>query len=501
MWHGCRVNHQEITNLRTFVSHATQPSKPAETDRLRRLEIPLFLRLARLVLLIVILFVSVRTLIIEPFGVPTGSMAEVMLGNHRERPCPRCGFPVVVGDQPGAERRNPFSHAACSNCGRRDLDLRSEVDLPGDRLLVDKVVYSIRKPRRWELAVFRCPVDDSTPYVKRVVGLPGESIEILGGDVFIQGDIVRKSWETFVSMRVPVFDARYEPSQTWASRWAIGPETPPVGLPRVRPPALEKSIAEGTWCDNTLTLKSAERETIRFVNRNLETKHEELYRDSLTYNAGVGVGQTETVHDFAVSFGLVRHSGALTVTLTDGLDAAAVRFDGTSVSIDRGGGYPLIEKPLSLAAQVSKSVEIGLIDRTIHVRIDGQSLAEPIEWPADPTSHGRRSGVSSPVRFTVAEGHWQVSKFRIDRDVHYRRNGRNAVDAPLKLGADDYFVLGDNSANSRDSRVWTIPAVAGRDFIGKPIVIHQAMRARHVAWNGQERSYPTLDWSRLRWIR
>lgn len=160
-----------------------------------------------------------------------------------------------------------------------------------------------------------------------------------------------------------------------------------------------------------------------------------------------------------------------------------------------------MERPLTIPAQVGKSVEIGLIDRTIHVRIDGQAIAEPIEWPADPTTHGRRAGVSSPVRFTVAEGYWQVSKFRIDRDVHYRRSGRNAVDAPLKLGGDEYFVLGDNSANSRDSRVWTIPAVPGRDFIGKPIVIHQAMRARHVALNGQDRSYPTLDWSRLRWIR
>src|SRR5436305_15195907 len=55
----------------------------------------------------------------EPYGVPTGSMAPTLLGNHRAVTCPRCGFPVRVGYHEGkvegraAERATGF----CSNCG------------------------------------------------------------------------------------------------------------------------------------------------------------------------------------------------------------------------------------------------------------------------------------------------------------------------------------------------------------------------------------------------
>ena len=48
--------------------------------------------------LFVIGFLFIRTFALEPFGVPTGSMAPALIGNHREAACPRCDHPVVVGD-------------------------------------------------------------------------------------------------------------------------------------------------------------------------------------------------------------------------------------------------------------------------------------------------------------------------------------------------------------------------------------------------------------------
>lgn len=59
---------------------------------------------------------------------------------------------------------------------------------PGDILFVDKQVFEWRLPRRWEIIVFHGPSYRSTPYVKRIVGLPGETIEIKGGHVYINGD-------------------------------------------------------------------------------------------------------------------------------------------------------------------------------------------------------------------------------------------------------------------------------------------------------------------------
>ena len=62
----------------------------------------------------------------------------------------------------------------------------------GDRLLIDRTAYELRKPRRWEPVVFRSP-DDGQLTVKRVVGLPGETIELRDGDVWIDGRVATKS--------------------------------------------------------------------------------------------------------------------------------------------------------------------------------------------------------------------------------------------------------------------------------------------------------------------
>jgi signal peptidase I len=61
---------------------------------------------------------------------------------------------------------------------------------PGDFVFVDKQVYEWRNPRRWEVIVFRGPEYRTTPYIKRIVGLPGENIQIKDGRVFINGEMI-----------------------------------------------------------------------------------------------------------------------------------------------------------------------------------------------------------------------------------------------------------------------------------------------------------------------
>ena len=90
------------------------------------------------------------------------------------------------------------------------------------------------------------------------------------------------------------------------------------------------------------------------------------------------------------------------------------------------------------------------------------------------------------------------------RDIHYRSDGVeevNGTKSPCQLAADEFFVLGDNSANSHDSRAWKTPGVPERDFIGKPFLIHQPLKAGHVNVNGGAKAFQTVDWDRLRWVR
>jgi len=74
--------------------------------------------------------------------------------------------------------------------------------LVGDFILVNKFVYGIRlpainrkvielgRPRRGDVVVFRYPLDPRTPYIKRIVGLPGDVVEYRQKAVFINGDQV-----------------------------------------------------------------------------------------------------------------------------------------------------------------------------------------------------------------------------------------------------------------------------------------------------------------------
>lgn len=55
----------------------------------------------------------------------------------------------------------------------------------GDYLIVDEISYRFRDPQRGEVIVFKYPQNPSQRYIKRIIGLPGETIEIKDGKVSI----------------------------------------------------------------------------------------------------------------------------------------------------------------------------------------------------------------------------------------------------------------------------------------------------------------------------
>ena len=59
--------------------------------------------------------------------------------------------------------------------------------LEGDRILVTKYVYRMRAPRRGEIVVFRYPEDPKRPFIKRLVGIGGDHLEIKDGHLLING--------------------------------------------------------------------------------------------------------------------------------------------------------------------------------------------------------------------------------------------------------------------------------------------------------------------------
>ena len=58
----------------------------------------------------------------------------------------------------------------------------------GDNLIVDKLSYRFRDPKRFEIIVFPYRHKENTYYIKRIIGLPGETVQVKDGYVYIDGE-------------------------------------------------------------------------------------------------------------------------------------------------------------------------------------------------------------------------------------------------------------------------------------------------------------------------
>jgi signal peptidase I len=58
---------------------------------------------------------------------------------------------------------------------------------PGDRLMGNRLAYCKDDPQRGDIVIFKYPVDEDENYIKRIIGLPGETVEILHGKIYING--------------------------------------------------------------------------------------------------------------------------------------------------------------------------------------------------------------------------------------------------------------------------------------------------------------------------
>ncbi|MFN9981378.1 MAG: signal peptidase I, partial [bacterium] len=103
--------------------------------------------------------------------------------------CPNCGAIAELTQGDGGQRAYRREYPSFS----------------GDRILVDKFAYDFTAPERWDVVVFKYPEDAKTNYITRLVGLPGETVVITGGDIWtVRGDapatIARKPPERMLAM-------------------------------------------------------------------------------------------------------------------------------------------------------------------------------------------------------------------------------------------------------------------------------------------------------------
>jgi signal peptidase I len=194
----------------------------------------------------------------EAFVIPTGSMAPTLQGRHKDFTCPECQYRYRVNASGEVEDENNIlefrpqaggdSRAGrmvftgiCPMCRFPAPELDAEPSYNGDRILVAKFPYDFADPDRWDVVVFKYPGDAKTNFIKRLVGLPNETVRILRGNLYVKPDgagdedfkIARKPPEKVQAMLQEVYSSDYQAPDMekakWPARWQPWPAGEPGG--------------------------------------------------------------------------------------------------------------------------------------------------------------------------------------------------------------------------------------------------------------------------------
>jgi signal peptidase I len=184
-----------------------------------------------------------KTFEAEAFVIPTGSMAPTLMGRHKDVSCPQCGYRYSASaseeaDHYGVVKNDPQSQIIGCTCPICRYPMivdpfepagKENPSYSGDRIWVSKVPYNLTEPRRWDVIVFRFPLEAETYYIKRLIGLPGETVKIFHGDIYTStGDaseftIQRKPPYKLRAMAQIVHDNDYVSRELldhgWPLRW------------------------------------------------------------------------------------------------------------------------------------------------------------------------------------------------------------------------------------------------------------------------------------------
>jgi signal peptidase I len=335
------------------------------------------------------------------------------------------------------------------------------------------------EPKRFDLVIIRSR-DGSIPLVKRVCGLPGDDLMIRDGDLFVGRE--RLPPDAPRPAPVPVFDDRYlDASRFFAHRrdgsvqrdgneWVVDGGTQPPGSmllyhPELRDDYLDRQHKRvpGVVEVNDAVLELEFRLEAPLASQKLRFQ---LVEEGDTFEVVVAAGDGA-----GASLRLVRRNPR---TMLERRDPGSDAF--------QAGELTMEERPIELEAERWYGLSFSNIDNHLHVRCDAmradvrKSYEENEPWPAQLPA-GRRT-LGPRVGFGVEAGRARFRAVRILRDLYYTDNGSFGVGsgaesrtptAPVSLGPDDYFLLGDNSAASTDSR--RFGPVKAAQILGRPVAV------------------------------
>lgn len=283
----------------------------------------------------------------------------------------------------------------------------------GDHLFVDNFSYLFRDPRRFEIVVFEYPLFRDLYFVKRVVGLPGEHVEIKDGDIWVNGKVAKK------------------PPVVQATLWReLFPRPNFLAAPKKISDGFTQDVGSGgTWkrvSDTEVRCEPGKDASFAFFN----------WRESFT--------------DLRLAFTAVPDQSAeilarITSRGVPFLLSVAAAGDSGGVELRIGGQLVQVDRQVRPPGGASIRVELCVVDGEFTALVDGTEVARR---PAPLDVRGRNrveiGAAGKPVNFRDVV---------VARDIAYDAGGGpDAYDVP----ADGFLFLGDNVEGSADSRKWTV---------------------------------------------
>lgn len=458
------------------------------------------------------LAMAVRSFVTEGFVIPTGSMAPTLLGKHVNWTSPETGFEFPFDTMPlyeaGAPQPPTLTDPMLTTTfglypmNKSDLARR---ELHGDRVLVLKALYSFVEPKRWDVVVFKNPPDpvgETQNYIKRLVGLPNEQVLLVDGDVWTaplgagldEFRIQRKPEYVQRAVWQPVHDSDFEPIDPKAlvsnSRGRFSYQGPP-------------------WVGNGWEMAGrAYRHQGDAPTKLVWDTRRLPINDFASYNILrvrlPGVGLFFPVSDLRVAaaieaadpaslsteLALTARSHLFTWTIGQGKATLAIRHMESGENV----GQPLtVDLELPPAGRAC-DLEFWHVDQRMSLWLNGREVAalaydtwtpqERILFSRFGTTLSQfRENMQDAMSVTPPALAWSFAgtpltlhRVRVDRDLFYRpamlehgnqlaSNGpflsgpgfATDIDDPAQLREDQFLMLGDNSAASRDSRLWGRP--------------------------------------------
>lgn len=510
-----------------------------------------FREVVETIVFVIVLVLLLKTFVAEAFVIPTGSMAETLLGYQRWVTCSQCGYqyPVNCSSEVDPQHGEPIPVLGCTcpNCRFREVwrerdqingRIRTENEPPpwgsGDRVLVSKFPYDngyLSHPNRYDVVVFKYPEGPqkaTTPmnYIKRLLGLPGETIGIANGDLYLgtgieyaadthrqagrpedwwdkdyvylndkaaidawragKFNILHKPPPVMMAMRRIVYDNDHQPKDLIGKippRWQSAAKS--WGFDKPEAPLVFKqdggSGAEIDWLhyQHLLVDRSSQEPNPGAVN-----PHPQLIRNVMGYNSGKSAGpqmrgDEHWVGDLMLDFTVQVDApvGEFIVELSEGAERFHARFDlaNGNVSLWKvGSPEPLAKKEGGGFTGGTHTVRFANFDNRLTLWVDGKlPFGDGVDYETG-TPQADHPNNKEPARIGVRGGaKLSVSHLQLWRDTYYTQYPEfETVDGMQTryVQPGHFLCLGDNSSESSDSRFWGV--VPQRLMLGRALLVY-----------------------------